>query len=658
MRRIHEATAGQYLIWEQLEERIVLDGAVDDVSCRVDVLSAQVADTDAAADSLADDAFAAALGDPDTLALETLTEWLQDGTWHYWERDWGGDGNGYEFHSWQDGSSSFHQIQWDAALNSKGTHNGFDYNLQRDGSWAYQAVQWDASQNGYDYNAASTGVYTYHANQWSDGMGYSYACNSNGQWMYHVIETGDAIGDVREYDADSTGYYDFTYTWANGTQWNDGSANHPYLVKDIVEGAPFSNPCYLTDVNGTVYFGASDGVAHGWALWKSDGTENGTVLVKDLSPGQSETILNSLTNINGTLYFVGPDPSFGIFAGELWKSDGTESGTLLVKDIRPISAHGPTFLTAVGDSLYFAIDDGVHGNEVWKSDGTEGGTVMVKDLVVGADGSAPAWLTNVNGVLYFSTGTSLWRSDGTDGGTVCLKHFYEYPISSLTNVDGTVYFAACGETGGYELWKSDGTETGTVMVKDINTGGHGTPRYLTNVNGTLYFVANDGIHGEELWKSQGGDSDTFMVKDILVGTGSGNCSQLTNANGVLYFSANDGIHGREVWTSGASGTYMVKDVNPGSGSAINSYGTTERAFAHVNGTVYFSADDSTHGWELWRTNGTESGTVLVNDTELGSAGGDPIYLTSSAGTLYLTYDGSANGRELWALRVERGPAVA
>ncbi len=41
-------------------------------------------------------------------------------------------------------------------------------------------------------------------------------------------------------------------------------------------------------------------------------------------------------------------------------------------------------LTNVNDTLYFIADDGINGEELWKNDGTEVGTMMVKDIYVGS----------------------------------------------------------------------------------------------------------------------------------------------------------------------------------------------------------------------------------------------------------------------------------
>jgi ELWxxDGT repeat protein len=58
-------------------------------------------------------------------------------------------------------------------------------------------------------------------------------------------------------------------------------------------------------------------------------------------------------------------------------------------------------LTLIGETLYFTANDGLSGHELWKSDGSEAGTVLVKDIRTGTSGSIPESLTNVDGMLYF-----------------------------------------------------------------------------------------------------------------------------------------------------------------------------------------------------------------------------------------------------------------
>jgi ELWxxDGT repeat protein len=65
----------------------------------------------------------------------------------------------------------------------------------------------------------------------------------------------------------------------------------------------------------------------------------------------------------GELFFVAND---GVHGTELWQSDGTEEGTVLVADISPNSTDiGAWALTAFGGGLFFFGDDGVHGWEPW-----------------------------------------------------------------------------------------------------------------------------------------------------------------------------------------------------------------------------------------------------------------------------------------------------
>jgi ELWxxDGT repeat protein len=69
---------------------------------------------------------------------------------------------------------------------------------------------------------------------------------------------------------------------------------------------------------------------------------------------------------------------------------------------------------------------------------------------------------------------------------------------------------------------------------------------------------------------------------------------------------------------------------------------------NINGTLYFVANDGVHGLELWKSDGTSNGTVMVADLRWGSGNSSPSSLTEVNGTLYFTADDGIQGRELWA----------
>lgn len=139
----------------------------------------------------------------------------------------------------------------------------------------------------------------------------------------------------------------------------------PYLVKDINPGGDGCDPMILATMSGLVFFHCHDGI-HGDELWKSDGTEQGTVMVKDINPGPEHSEPNHLFPMFGTLYFNADD---GVHGRELWKSDGTEQGTVMVMDINPGSGSSyPSWFHRIGDKLLFEANDGSHGGEVWALD--------------------------------------------------------------------------------------------------------------------------------------------------------------------------------------------------------------------------------------------------------------------------------------------------
>lgn len=380
------------------------------------------------------------------------------------------------------------------------------------------------------------------------------------------------------------------------------------LVKDINSGNANSLPDWLINFDGILYFTANNGI-HGKELWKSDGTEAGTVMVKDISPGTGDFQISSPIAANGGLYFVVND---GIYGEELWWTDGTEIGTKLVKDIWPGSSNGaPAFLNVINGILYFSANNGVNGFELWKSDGTEAGTVMIKDI---------------------------------NPGPASSRFFY----TLTTEYNGMIFFNADDGINGDELWKTDGTEYGTSLVKDINPGSDNSFfSQLGITNGLLLFLAETSFGSAELWKTDGTTVGTSLVKDIYPGSASSSIMGYGNLNSYIYFSANDGINGRELWrTDGTTGgTVQVIDLYPGIGSGFpNNYS----GGVVTNGKLYFSGTNGSNGFEIWKTNGTSPGTSFVQDIETGPGDCNAYFYTVSGNRLFCVTQTTSYGWELWS----------
>jgi ELWxxDGT repeat protein len=427
----------------------------------------------------------------------------------------------------------------------------------------------------------------------------------------------------------------------------------PQIVFDQPDSTAAPNLGALSPLfNGFVYFSANDGV-HGTELWRTDGTPAGTTLI-DLDEGPSGSSPSQFVVLDGSLYFTASAAAgYG-----LYKSDGTLAGTTLVKGSQSTATSPISNLTSAGGKLYFSLREGSADIEPWTSDGTPEGTFRLKDIRVGTTGSDPGQFTAFDGFVYFTanatTAPDLWKTDGTTAGTVIVRDLTN--VSNLVVSGDKLFFLGNDGTHGLELWKVDASAPDGAMVKDINVNNvsqTSTNGDLTDVNGTLFFRASDGVNGHALYKSDGTTDGTVLVKDVDPGASgsSGNAPSLfSNIDGVLYFSANDGVHGRELWKSDGTpdGTVMIADISPGGASS------SPTRVRLANGVPFFNAFTPQFGRELWTTDGTPTGTHLEWDSTPGPAGGAPSLATSLAAGALFGATSDLYGFEFW-LRSSTAP---
>ncbi len=431
------------------------------------------------------------------------------------------------------------------------------------------------------------------------------------------------------------------------------------FVKDLNTGVDSSEPGNFVNVDGVVFFAATD-ADHGTELWSTDGTVEGTNMVADINPGPSGSHPADMTAVDGNLAFAATEDSTGT---ELYQTDGTAAGTALVEDLRPgTDSSNPSNLTDVAGTLFFAADDATAGTELWMSDGTEAGTSVVEDINPnGSDGSNPQELSAANGALYFaaddgSNGTELWISDGTEAGTSILDDINLGADSSdpgeLWELNGTLFFAASTEADGRELWAKNLGGGPSYLVSDINPGMIGSvpassfPAGLTVLNNRILFKADSGLGGQGLWSSDGTAFGTSQLHAM------DSMSQaLKRVGGTVFFVGFDTVHGSELWKSdGSSAGTQVLDVTPGSSDTAITLGA---GFATAQGRLFFAAGTDN---ELWSSDGTVAGTgEVANINPTGP--GTPHNLVDIQGRLHFSADDGTRGSELWRTRIDLDPTI-
>lgn len=378
----------------------------------------------------------------------------------------------------------------------------------------------------------------------------------------------------------------------------------------------------FSDTKGLFFAQANNTTSRNY-IYKTDGkgllttNPSSQLTLDDLDLLDSIGRLTGPINFQDLIIFGGGTPLYG---NELMIMDSTYNVTIIDINAAPSADANPTSFFNWGDSvLLFSAQDSSHGAELWRTDGSRGGTYMVKDINT-AGSSAPGKFISLGNKIYFTA------DDGS----------------------------------GVELWITDGTETGTVKVADLNSSASAAPNSLTAGPGGLLFFTATATNGERrLYKTDGTSGGTSVVTTAFAPAVYG--AEYEVLDGKLYFFgypvANDTVIHMYRTDGTAAGTELFYQVYTGHTMGYGVFNSASTAKS--NGYIYFIGNDSVHDFEIYRTDGTTTGTIRATDfTEATTGYHYHNYLTPipGGGVFFYGYD-SIIGNELRVLDLGLGVGI-
>jgi ELWxxDGT repeat protein len=159
---------------------------------------------------------------------------------------------------------------------------------------------------------------------------------------------------------------------------------------------------------GTRLFFSGEGSVTG--LWVTDGTTAGLRRIGSIQfhCGRESYCESRPASLGGELFFAGSDSASSLDS-ILWKSDGTEAGTVPVLDRDGQRVSSPRSFQIFGGRVVFASSGGL-----WQTDGTAAGTFEIQHVAAPGEGLGPSWnLEPAASRLFYrgydrDHGTELW----------------------------------------------------------------------------------------------------------------------------------------------------------------------------------------------------------------------------------------------------------
>jgi ELWxxDGT repeat protein len=357
-------------------------------------------------------------------------------------------------------------------------------------------------------------------------------------------------------------------------------------------------------------------------LWTSDGTPQGTRPLP-LVHGKNRdfTPRNSFVECQGMLYFGAYSDATKTM---LWRTDGTPAGTLPVAIPRRAGRFSHSLDPwAVGDRLYFPMEQGNGGWDLWRTDGTRKGTRQVTPGKGASRGSGSGTPTAVwQDRLFFSAGRAdvidaLWIT-GLEGRGLTQLTVPEIAGTRSAWADGDSLVEMNGDVMGFvwgssarELWRinPEGRARAVWRPKDAWRFG-----LVSAKNGQAFMTTpNYSEEGVELWVTNGTGKGT---RRLVRYPQYHELGSFTWCGDLLFYRVRDMIEypvRPQLW---------VTDGTPKGTRQVTAWdftrpGPMENKMVEFQGSIYFIDRETQDSLALWRSDGTPDGTRRVKKIQPG-----------------------------------------
>ena len=371
---------------------------------------------------------------------------------------------------------------------------------------------------------------------------------------------------------------------------------------------------------------------------------------------------DKLFAFNGKFYFAADDSQAtntgGIDAGkELWVSDGTPEGTVLLKDLDgSAESSNPTYFFELNNKLYFnAAIPGADTYSVYTTDGTEAGTVIITDdfrtgeiaVIIGNKAYMRNFNADYTGKYYEFDGTTFTELPDVGTGTAMASSEYAALDDNSIIFNMTYDDGGTGTSAGIELYLYDITNQTYTLIKDFNDAGDTYLGHMTKLGDKVYFEYDNG-----LWVTDGTSAGTTAITSA---TSVEKLKSFYVWEGKLYFEGDAGSFDQLwVYDPVAETTTNISGYSEDNPNGLNFNHDPVHFAAPGDGYLYYAGKSvgTFATYRLYRTNGVSIEPIeidLFDNVDEIIVLNNKLYFEASNNTLNTDYTaGTVDiGRELF-----------